>query len=142
MRYWSAVVEVVLVAAGCGQTPEGPPPVVETRITAEIDWPLAREPGFVDTKWYVWGDSDYIIGPSEGPIPATGAATAQFRIRCVRGRPIPATVFFSVRGHFESREDDWPCMQYPRSITCTEAPQSLVLTPPSPDSFRCFPPNS
>ena len=144
MRRWilAAAGLPFLVLPGCGSDPEGPPQAVETQITAEIDWPIAREPGFVDAKWVVWGDPSYIIGPVEGAIPATGVATAQFKLRCIRGFSIPANVFFQVQGHFDGREDDWPCSQVPRSVTCTEAPQSLVLFPLSDDNFRCFPPES
>jgi len=105
MRAAAVCCAVVLSGlVGCSDT-EGPPRTVEA--TLIVDWPLAREPGFVvDT----FGVLDLDLANDEpiagGTIPASGTAEVRFIARCG-----PRALGYKVwmEGHFEQKGEDAVC---------------------------------
>lgn len=92
----TATVCLLVALAGCSDSTG--PRTVEATLT--IDWPLAREPGFVDAEFSVWPfdiSSRPII--ASGPIPASGTAVTRFLVEC-GGRQVYS---MRVTGHFEQK---------------------------------------
>jgi len=164
MRRWilAAAGLPFLVLPGCGSDPEGPQEV-DTQITVEVDWPLAREPGFVNARWRVFRldavpDSfayrRVLVG--EGDIGSGGTATARFTVRCTPGVALhfPPIHEMEVVGHFteyeipDQDEDTYWCRRnnvHPvdsPSFRCTDEPQVAEIQPPVAQLGNFTPPDS
>ena len=91
----TAKVCLLVALAGCSDSTG--PRTVEATLT--VDWPLAREPGFVDAEFSVWpfdiSSQSTII--ASGPIPASGTAVTRFLVEC-GGRQVYKV---GAQGHFE-----------------------------------------
>ena len=106
MTRWLAGL-MLIASAGCGgDDPQGPPPVQMIEAVVVIDWPLAREPGFVDASWgfteWPFPDSTSTFG--SGSIPPSGMTEYRFDTEC--GPSGTATFFMNLTGHFTEYVDD------------------------------------
>ena len=97
MRYFIIAGLVVLSTTVACSDPAGPD---LTEIVVTVEWPVAREPGFVDARWQLiqYGpDSPFLLGP-RGPVVQSGVigSTGMFKVRysasCDEGE-------FGVTGH-------------------------------------------
>ena len=133
----TATVCLLVALAGCSDSTG--PRTVEATLT--VDWPLAREPGFVDAEFSVW-PFDISSQPSiiaSGPIPASGTAVTRFLVEC-GGRQVYS---MSARGHFEQKGEEAICAMYAYFSfpDCDNAAYTAEPYPTFGDNFwPCQPP--
>lgn len=135
----TATVCLLVALAGCSDSTG--PRTVEATLT--IDWPLAREPGFVDAEFSVWPfeiSSQPIPIIASGPIPASGTAVTRFLVEC-GGRQ---TYSMNARGHFEQKGegeaaicDMYAYFSFP---DCDNAEYTAEPYPVMGDTWGCQPP--
>jgi hypothetical protein len=145
MRLFRVVGIVALgVSAACSD-PTGPE---LTRIVVTLDWPLAREPGFVDARWQLIRydpESPDLLGPrgpvvQSGVIDSSGTSVVRYDASCDGGEFGSTGHRIEVFGHFEANEGT----ALPECSTwaphrCTSVPQTVGL--PSDLPFEeCGPP--
>jgi hypothetical protein len=150
----------LLATAGCGSDPQEPQEV-ETQITVQLDWPLARDPGFVNARWRAYRRD--VVPDSfaykqtkidEGQFGSDGTASAQFTASCVPDRDLNPFYAMDVVGHFTAYElpeapdeSDYWCrlnVYGPdlAELYCTEDPQVGEIQPPLVPRQVCTPPDS
>ena len=96
---------VVMAPAGCGgDDPQGPPQVQTVQAVVTVDWPLAREPGFVDASFEIIEFNFDVATIASGTIPPSGLTETRFLAECGPSGPQTFVVHFS--GHFLGYEDD------------------------------------
>ena len=102
----------MIAFVGCGgDDPQGPPPVQTVDAVVVIDWPLAKEDGFVADRYEVLRPvfnppNPDIKGPmAAGPLSPTGTAEALFEAKC---GPVGNTDLYIVHvyGHFAYYEQN------------------------------------
>ena len=139
-----AVAAVLLVLNSCGDdTPERvlDPDFQSVDIVITLDWPMAREDGFVATRWvassfFGWGMDSY-----EGEFDANGLALIEFTQRCMLGEPADASIYYE--GHYTAAQpgSDVCFGETERDqFQCTSNPQTFVA--PRPEGPACERPGS
>jgi hypothetical protein len=103
---------VMFVFAGCGsEDPQGPDPIQHVEAVVLIDWPLAKEDGFVADRYEVYrptlfeSDSKNPGPVATGLLSTTGTAEARFEAEC---GPVGQVDFYIVHvyGHFAYYEQN------------------------------------
>ena len=139
-----------LVALGvCAACSDPVGPELAT-IVVTVDWPLAREPGFVEARWQLIRydpGSPELLGPrgpivQSGVIDSTGTSVVRYETRCDRGEFGSTGHRIEVFGHFEANERT----ALPECTTwaphrCSSVPQPVGL-PSNPLLEECRPPEN
>jgi hypothetical protein len=134
----TATVCLLVALAGCSDSTG--PRTVEATLT--VDWPLAREPGFVDAEFSVspFDISSQSTIIASGPIPASGTAVTRFLVEC-GGRQV---YMVGARGHFEQKGEGeaaiCPMQDFFSFPDCDNAEYTAELFPYSDDIWGCQPP--
>lgn len=129
MRYATIVVAVWLAFIACGGDSNGPGQT--TSISVTLDWPAAREEGFIDASWVL-----YVIQSTvdEGVFSSNGTATMRYEaISCSEGR-VSTGHLINVSGRFEGADRQCFDTLMP---ACTSQEQLIVIDEPHDD---CTPP--
>ncbi len=141
-----ACLAVCFAAAACS----GPAEPELTEIVVTVDWPVAREPGFVDARWQLIQydpESPVLLGPrgpvlQSGVIRPTGMFTVRYGASCGGGDSGSPGHRIEVFGHFTGHEG----RALPECTTwaphqCSSSPQTTTL-PSDPPFEECRPPES
>ena len=143
----AASILVLSLSACSGDDPKGPPPVQTVEATVIVDWPLAREPGFVDASFTIREFTFDTTTFATGTIPPSGVAEARFLAECGPSRP--QVFVISLVGHFSFYEDDpvvpeeGPLCRMGDSITFLDCENPTYTTDPqdwSAPQWQCEPP--
>lgn len=127
-----ACLTVIFAAAACS----GPVEPELTEIVVTVDWPVAREPGFVDALWQLIRydpESPVLLGPrgpvlQSGVIGPTGMFTVRHSASCGGGEFGFTGHRIEVFGHFTA-DDEGPipeCAMW-APHWCTSVPQTVTL---------------
>ena len=121
-----AALAVLVAASACS----GPTERRQTDIVVTIDWWVASEPGFVDSRWELirFGPgTGWEIDVDSGEIGTDGSATIHFQDDCIEGRDFSTTHRIRVTGHFAALEGTGVrgCESAAAWVRCTSVPQSL-----------------
>jgi hypothetical protein len=125
-----AVVAVLLAFFACGDDSAGPQPT--TTIRVNLDWPMAREDGFIDARWELWLIQDI---EDEGTFSSNGTATVVYESYCSEGNSSTGYII-DVSGHFEGGEGQCFDRIMP---ACSSTEQLFVIDDPM---IECGPPPS
>ena len=136
-----------LVALGLSAACSDPAGPELTTIVVTVDWPLAREPGFVDARWqlirYDPGRSD-LMGPrgpvvQNGIIDSTGSFVVRYETRCDEGMYGSTGHRIEVFGAFEADEGTGirECTTW-AVHNCSSIPQTSTL----PSDLPCGAPGN
>lgn len=143
MRKWITGLALVALAGCGGDDPQGPSLGQMVEAVVPIDWPLAREDGFVDTSYrisLIYKEGDL----ASGPFTSAGTAEARFPAEC--GRPI---YLVRATGHFAQWEEhpDLPddavidCTEVRAfSVPCNDPAFTVVPVHLDPPAWGCAPP--
>jgi len=142
---------VVFVFAGCGSDdPQGPPQVQTAEAVVTVDWPLAREPGFVEARYSIKAFDFDTTTYAHGPIPQTGTTVAQFTAECGGVGVGPQLFVVTFGGHYSAHEEDPRAVE--EEVTCSmvdtfsfpDCDNPLYTTEPSEEGaprWQCEPPS-
>ena len=147
MRYFIIAGLVVLGTTAACSDPAGPE---MTEIVVTVDWPVAREPGFVDARWQLIQydpESPIVLGPrgpvlQSGVIGSTGIFKVRYSASCGEGELGFTGHRIEVLGHFtghEGRALPECTMWAPHQ--CSSNPQTTALQS-NPPFEECRPPES
>ena len=139
-------ITVCATTAACSD-PAGPE---LTEIVVTVDWPVAREAGFVEARWQLIRydpDSPFLLGPrgpvaQSGVIGSTGMFTVRYSTSCGEGEFGFTGHRIEVLGHFTGHEG----RALPECTTwaphqCSSIPQAVSLQS-NPPIEECRPPES
>lgn len=129
MRYSAVAAALMLALVGCDDDSTGPGPT--TAITVTLDWPAAREEGFVEARWWL-----YVIQLTvdEGVFSADGTATVRYEATSCSEGSVSTGHLINVSGHFEGADRGCFDTLIP---ACTSQEQLIVIDEPRGD---CTPP--
>jgi hypothetical protein len=136
-----AVAAALLVANSCGDDRRVlDPDFGYVDIVLTLDWPMAREDGFVATRWSALSVyPDFLI---EGEFDANGLALIEFTDTCTLGEPL--LVWINYEGHYTAAqpgtEECYGGIYKSDHVLCTASPQTFVA--PRPEGPGCQRPDS
>ena len=132
-RAVSFAAALLLVGCGSDSGPTGPETV---RIAVTVDWPLAREEGFVNARWQLieYMDAQHKnVLVKEGSFSAGGIAEIRYTTTCRVGFGLTGHEI-RLRGNFTA--DD--CLMA-ANHDCTSEPQTFTVPPGG--GIACSPPS-
>jgi hypothetical protein len=120
---------LLLALVGCGDDSTGLEPATTIRVT--LDWPTARQDGFLEARWYLQLIQNV---EDEGTFSSNGTATLAYASQCREGSSSTGYMI-QVSGRFEGA--DRPCWDFLMPV-CTPEEQVILIDQPSGD---CVPPS-
>ena len=135
MRFLVAVFGVLLLAtAGCGDNPVDYPLPEDVDIQVSLDWPMAREDGFVAARWdaHTRDFGNRVTIYAEGVFDANGMALVEYTVGCLLGQGTGVAI--QLYGRYEAYNDECQILLNIHNNSSTECtPELQSITVPRPD---------